>query len=67
MPKTALYIGSATADVNATSCHIRPRTRTHHAHTEKMVELSFASKTTLDDVSVTTGGSAANSAYTTKR
>lgn len=66
MPKTALYIGSATVDVNATSCLIRPRSRSHHAHTERFVELSFASKTTLDDVSVMTGGSAANSAYTTK-
>ncbi len=66
MPKTALYIGSATVDVNATSCLIRPRSRFHHAHTERFVELSFASKTALDDVSVMTGGSAANSAYTTK-
>jgi len=66
MPKTALYIGSSTVDVNAHSCLIRPRTRTHHAHTERFVELSFASKTQLDDVSVMTGGSAANSAYTTK-
>ncbi|MBI4361466.1 carbohydrate kinase family protein [Candidatus Micrarchaeota archaeon] len=64
--KTALYIGSCTVDVNATSCFIQPRMRTHHRHTEKFVELSFASKTSLDDVSVTTGGSAANSAYTTK-
>ncbi len=66
MPKTALYIGSSTVDVNACSRLIQPRTRTHHAHTERFVELSFASKTTLDDVAVTTGGSAANSAYTTK-
>jgi len=64
--KTALYIGSATVDVNATACTIRPRVRTHHHHTERFVELSFASKTALDDVSVATGGSAANSAYTTK-
>lgn len=67
MPKTALYIGSSTVDVNATSCLIHPRSRTHHAHTELFVELSFASKTALDDVSVMTGGSAANSAYTTKQ
>lgn len=66
MSKTALYIGSATVDVNATSCRIAPRVRTHHHHTERFVELSFASKTTLDDVQLCTGGSAANSAYTTK-
>jgi len=66
MPKTALYIGSSTVDVNTTSCQIHPHLRTHHLHTERFIELSFASKTTLDDVSVCTGGSAANSAYTTK-
>ncbi|MBI2445070.1 carbohydrate kinase family protein [Candidatus Micrarchaeota archaeon] len=66
MPKTALYIGSSTVDVNATSCNIRPRTRLHHAHTERFVELSFASKTALDNVEICTGGSAANSAYTSK-
>lgn len=64
--KTALYIGSCTVDVNATCPSLHTVCTTHHQHTEKYAYLSFASKTLLDDVSLDTGGSAANSAYTTE-
>ncbi len=66
MPKTALYIGSCTVDVNATCSALRTVCSTHHHHRERFARLSFASKTLLDDVSLATGGSAANSAYTSK-
>ncbi|MBI5225749.1 carbohydrate kinase family protein [Candidatus Micrarchaeota archaeon] len=63
--KTALFIGSSTVDVNAYAQGICPVVRRHHRHTEKCLELTFASKTALDDVTVCTGGSATNSAYAT--
>lgn len=66
MAKTALYIGSCTVDVNATCLSLHTVCATHHQHAEKHAYLSFASKTLLDDVTLATGGSAANSAYTTK-
>ncbi len=63
MPK-ALYIGSSTVDINASCPALKVATTTHQKHTEKYAFLSFASKTRLEDIEVTTGGSAANSAYT---
>lgn len=61
MEMKALFIGSSTVDVNATCKALKPVGITHHRHTEKCLQLSFASKTLLDDVELTSGGSAANS------
>lgn len=63
----ALFIGSATVDINATCNALHPTGVTHHRHTEKCLLLAFASKTQLDDIELTSGGSAANSAVACER
>ncbi|MFH1780290.1 MAG: carbohydrate kinase family protein [Candidatus Micrarchaeota archaeon] len=62
-----LLVGSATLDVVALAKKVRKVSLLHDEHVEKFACIAFASKTVLDDVVVSPGGSPANSAVTIKR